>query len=184
MKNKMGSKSISVFLITVAIAVMIIAGNEPVPVNCMSIDNANVAAYYNMLPQSARAAFEASGWSVQVLPKSTLAAMYNIPAGYKIAGLTNHTKKIIIMNADSDASSNVIHEFGHWVDSRMGSKRSSTAEFQAIFQEESKNYTSYGQASASEFYAEVLMGLYVNNAAVTSKCPKAAAFVAADINSI
>ena len=80
----------------------------------------------------------------------------------------------ILINSEFTASNSTIaHEIGHWVDNTCS--YSGRSEWQEIFNEEGRRFTSYGANSKEEFFAEICGAVFTGN--IVPSCPRAFAYV-------
>ena len=136
-------------------------------------------------PLNVTSKFKADGWEYVLIESGDIARACHISGGWLIDGIADHETEKIYIDASPECVDVLYHEMGHFIDNNgsTGGTSSQTAEFTQIFAEEGKSLGPYGAESPDEFFAEVVMNMYVDPTGTQMKCPKAYQYVAAAIRS-
>ncbi|MCR5753591.1 MAG: hypothetical protein K6G30_02095 [Acetatifactor sp.] len=119
-------------------------------------------------------AFEEDSWMI-ILTSDDLDELVFRGNTEDVYGCTLVKKKVIFIEAGENSGC-IIHEMGHFLDSKSG-MISKKKDFKAIYKQEKKNISEYGQTSASEFFAEVFKESVLNEDSISESCPKAFEFI-------
>ena len=123
-------------------------------------------AALSLLPEGVLDDFQEQGWKIVLTTHDINAEHSGIDFGKELAGLTSHTERTVYLQADPvQLARSVLHEIGHYMDSRLGWP-SQSPDFKEAFEAERESYASfyeYGATDEYEMFAsmcrDVLMGV-------------------------
>lgn len=118
--------------------------------------------------------FRSDGWRV-VLTTADLDELLFNGSTQNVAGATVSSSKTIYVEA-GQYSYCIIHEFGHYMDYKLG-MISEKGDFTAIYSSEGGSLSEYGKTDSTEFFAEAYMYSILEPDTLSSNCPQAYDFI-------
>ena len=116
--------------------------------------------YYKAIPWELRKDFVKEGWNLIITDKNINDEYYNGEIKRELAGLTLlKEKKIYISHKSRHIRQAMVHEFGHYLDIKLGFV-SETKEFKEIYEEEKEHikekwkFDGHASSNSQEFFAE------------------------------
>lgn len=121
------------------------------------------------------------GWKV-VLTTADLDELLFHGSTQNVVGATVSSSKTIYVES-GQYSYCVIHEFGHYMDYKLG-MISEKNDFSSIYASEGNNLSEYGKTDSTEFFAEAYMYSIIKPDTLSANCPQAYSYIEKCKNSI